>query len=125
MSEITIDTWLYGGLAKYAGEASQGSYANLPVRLGEGCTISDLLAFLGMPGDARGITFINGRLSAMPGSQPDLDHVLQDGDRVAFFHPLSMWPFQYRHGIQMVEEMSQTLLSSDDGGLHHSYEKDE
>ncbi len=36
----------------------------------------DLLAQLGMPTAQRGITFINGKLSAMPGLQPDLDHVL-------------------------------------------------
>jgi molybdopterin synthase sulfur carrier subunit len=119
--EIVIDTWLYGDLAKYGGEASQGSFAHLEVKLPEGSTIASLLAFLEMPGEARGITFINGELSAMPGVQPDLDHRLKDNDRVAFFHPLSMWPFQYRFGVPMVDEMSKTLQSDPDKGLRHSY----
>jgi hypothetical protein len=70
----------------------------LHVELPAGGTVGDLLAYLKMPTEERGITFINGDLSAMPGLQPDLDHLLQDGDRVAFFHLKSMWPFQYRHG---------------------------
>ena len=39
----------------------------------------------------------------MPGRQPDLDNSLQDGDRVAFFHLNSMWPYQYRHGAALGE----------------------
>ncbi|RPI26829.1 MAG: hypothetical protein EHM70_18530 [Chloroflexota bacterium] len=123
--DIVIDTWLYGELARYGGLACEGSFAHLEIHLSEGSTIADLLAYLRLPGDARGITFINGELSAMPGVQPDLDHPLQDGDRVAFFHTLSMWPFQYRFGVAMVDEMSETLRSSDDGGVRHSYQGDE
>ena len=123
MSEIRIDAWLYGGLAQFAGPDSQGSFAHLELDLVEGSTLADLLAQLKMPSEVRGITFINGELSAMPGVQPDLDHPLKDGDRVAFFHPISMWPFQYRFGIAMVDEMSATLKSSEDGGLHHTYQE--
>jgi hypothetical protein len=121
LSEITIDTWLYGGLSRYGGEANRTSYANPQVRLPEGSTIKDLLAHLNMPTEARGITFINGQLSAMPGLQPDLGHVLCDGDRVAFFDPRSMWPFQYRHGVAMIGEMADAMQASEDHGLHHSY----
>ncbi len=64
---------------------------------------------LALPTEERGITFINGNLSAMPGLQPDLDHVLDDGDRVAFFHLNSMWPFQYRHGVSMAPDMAREL----------------
>ncbi len=67
------------------------------------------------------ITFINGELSAMPGLQPDLDHGLQNGDRVAFFHLNSMWPFQYRSGVPMVDEMSEAMRAGKDQGLHHAY----
>lgn len=125
MNEIVIDTWLYGSLADYGGSEKKSSFAHLEVHLPEGSNISDLLSFLKMPSEARGITFINGNLSAMPGVQPDLDHTLQDQDRVAFFDPISMWPFQYRHGIAMIEEMAATMESSEDMGVHHSYEKDE
>ena len=123
LSEIAIDTWLYGELARYGGQADQGSFANLEIRLPQGSTVNDLLSHLHMPTEARGITFINGDLSAMPGLQPDLDHVLCDGDRVAFFHPRSMWPFQYRHGVAMIGEMTQAMASDKDGGLHHTYKK--
>ena len=122
MSDITVDTWLYGELARYAGQADKGSYANLAVRLPEKSTMRDLLSHLNMPTEARGISFINGQLSAMPGLQPDLGHVLHDGDRVALFHLVSMWPFQYRHGVAMVSEMADAMSSSKDQGLHHTYQ---
>ena len=123
MADITVDVWLYGVLARYGGEAQQGSYANLQPRLLEGSTVSDLLAWLKMPTADRGITFINGQLSAMPGLQPDLGHVLGDSDRVGFFDPTSMWPFQYRHGAMMTAEMAQAMSAEPDQGLHHAYDK--
>ncbi len=123
MTDICIDTWLYGGLARYGGTADQGSFANLKVTLPAGSAIRDLLAWLHMPTEARGITFINGNLSAMPGLQPDLGHLLSDGDRVAFFHPTSMWPFQYRMGSAMIDEMKEAMTASKDLGIHHSYEQ--
>jgi hypothetical protein len=124
MGNILIDVWLYGGLAKFGGQANKGSFANPKVDLPEGSNMRDLLAHLQMPTEERGITFINGDLSAMPGMQPDLDHVLKDNDRVAFFHLQSMWPFQYRHGIAMAKEMSKAMFSSDDQGVHHTYKKE-
>jgi sulfur carrier protein ThiS len=118
--DITIDTWLYGNLARYGGQADQGSFANLPVTLTQGSTVKDLLTQLSMPTEARGITFINGDLSALPGVQPDLDHVLHDGDRVAFFHLRSMWPYQYRHGAAMISELSNSLDARADKGVQHT-----
>ena len=124
MGDILVDVWLYGNLAQYGGQANKGSFANPKVRLPESSSMRDLLEYLHMPSEERGITFINGDLSAMPNMQPDLDHVLKDNDRVAFFHLQSMWPFQYRHGIAMAKEMSEAMQSSDDQGLHHTYKKD-
>jgi hypothetical protein len=121
VSDITVDTWLYGELARYGGQADKGSYANLQVRLQAGSTVNDLLAYLNMPTEARGITFINGQLSAMPGLQPDLGHALRDGDRVAFFHLQAMWPFQYRLGAAAIPEMADAMQASQDHGLHHTY----
>lgn len=122
MENITIDTWLYGNLARYGGPIAEGSHANIKVMLPEGSTIQDLLASLHIPSEERGITFINGNLSAMPGIQPDLSHALHDGDRVAFFHLQSMWPFQYRFGVAMIPEMSEHLTTSQDQGIHHAYQ---
>jgi hypothetical protein len=117
---MIIDTWLYGELARHAGQADQGSFANLQVTLPEGGTVKDLLVRLEMSTEERGITFINGNLSALPDIQPDLDHTLMNGDRVAFFHLRSMWPYQYRHGAAMIGELSSTLTARKDSGLHHS-----
>lgn len=121
MEEIALDVWLYGALARYGGEAAKPSYAHLAVTLPVGSTVGNLLETLHLPTAERGITFINGDLSAMPGLQPDLGHVLATNDRVAFFDLRSMWPFQYRHGAAMIPEMIEAMDTSRDGGLHHTY----
>ena len=123
MRNLAVDVWLYGTLARHGGKAAQGSFANVKVRLPDGSTMADLLAQLGMRTEERGITFINGRLSAMPGLQPDLWHILRDGDRVGFFDPKSMWPFQYRHGAMLTDEMAHAMNVEKDRGLHHTYSK--
>jgi hypothetical protein len=121
LTEITVNVYLYGDLARYGGDVATFGFANLQVHLNEKTVVRDLLALLGMATEARGITFINGKLSAMPGLQPDLDHVLNDNDRVAFFDLKSMWPFQYRNGATMIDEMAQALSLEKDSGLHHIY----
>ncbi len=124
MACIALDVWLYGALACYGSGTEQGNFSNLKMRLPEGSTIADLLAHLKMPTEERGITFINGRLSAMPGLQPDLGHILQDGDRVGFFDLKSMWPFQYRHGAMLTDEMARAMDDGKDVGLRHTYRKE-
>jgi sulfur carrier protein ThiS len=123
VADITLDVWLYGTLACYGGGTEQGSFANLQMHLPEGSTMADLLAQLRMPTEERGITFINGRLSAMPSLQPDLSHVLRDGDRVGLFGLKSMWPFQYRHGVMLTDEMARAMDAEKDHGLRHTYSK--
>ena len=119
MAEITVDVWLYGALARYGGPDASKSFANVAVSVPEGTTLRGLLEQISLPTSERGITFIDGQLSAMPGLQPDLDHTLQDGMRIGMFDRKSMWPFQYRHGASMVPELAQAL---DERGLHHTYE---
>jgi hypothetical protein len=121
LAEIAVDVWLYGSLAVYGGEGRKGSHANTQVRLAPGSTLADLFASLKLETRERGITFINGQLSAMPGLQPDLGHVLSDGDRVGLFDLKSMWPFQYRHGAAMTEEMRRSMSTGEDSGLHLSW----
>lgn len=123
MTGITVNLYLYGDLARYGDEAASSGFARLQVRLKEGSVIRGLLAHLGIPTEERGITFINGKLSAMHGLQPDLGHVLSDHDRVAFFDLKSMWPFQYRHGAMMTDEMAQALSAEKEKGWHHTYDK--
>ncbi len=116
-----VDVWLYGALARYGGDAARPSYANIKVQLPDGSTMADLLAHLGLPSGERGITFINGQLSAMPGLQPDLGHLLRNGDRIGLFDLRSMWPFQYRHGAAMIPEMARAIHGR--RGIRHSYEQ--
>lgn len=116
-----IDVRLYGPLARYGG-SDRNITATVSVEIRENGTIRDLLAALKMPTEARGITFINGNLSAMPGLQPDLDHTLQDADRVAFFHEKSMWPFQYRHDVAALDEFRKALADREDRGLRSHYD---
>ena len=106
---ITVEVWLYGPLARYGGDAARKSHANLHLELPAGSRIQDLLNRLELPTEERGITFINGDLSAMPDLQPDLDQRLEDGDRVAFFHLKSMWPAQYRDGAALAPGLARTM----------------
>ena len=118
---MRLDVWLYGQLAQYGG-SDDNIFANPQVELPEGSLLRDLLAHLGLPTEQRGITFINGDLSAMPGLQPDLEHPLADGDRVALFHLKSMWPFQYRHDVATIAEFKESLAEREDSGLRSRYD---
>lgn len=118
MHTITVDVWLYGPLARYGGDPANNVYANVQIDLPEASTLGYLLARLSLPTEERSITFINGDLSAMPGLQPDLDHVLQDGDRVALFHRKTMWPYQYRHGVATTPEFATAMAQGK--ALFHS-----
>jgi molybdopterin synthase sulfur carrier subunit len=119
--EIIVEVLLYGDLAYYGGQAKQYGHAHLHLPLPPGSTLQDLLVQLEMPSEARGVTFINSKLSAMPGLPADLGIRLNSGDRVAFFHPLSMWPYQYRSGVPMTDELMAAMLANKDQGIHHSY----
>ena len=123
MVQITLDVHLFGALARRVDSDIPGC-ANLSMQMEEQSTLRDLLDKLKLPTAERGITFINGNLSALPGLQPDLGHVLKNGDRVAFFDLKSMWPFQYRHGAQMIEELNRELMADEGKGLHHHYSKE-
>ena len=117
----TIEVWLYGPMARYAGEANQGSYARLDVGITEGSTVGDLIRQLEIPAEERGITFVNGNLAALPGLEVDLDLVLHDGDRVGISHRKSMWPMQYRFGAQLTPQLQETFRQRQDQGVHHAY----
>jgi len=121
MSTIELEVWLYGSLSQYGGEASQGSYAQLDMRMPQGATMEDLVCRLEIPFEERGITFVNGNLAALPGVEVDLDLVLQDGDRVGISHRKSMWPFQYRFGASLTPQLEKTFRQHRDSGVHHAY----
>jgi len=121
METFTVEVWLYGPLARYGGDAAGKSHACLHPALPAGSRVRDLLAHLDMPTEERGITFINGDLSAMPGLQPDLDHPLANGDRIAFFHLKSMWPAQYRDGAALAAGLKKAAERK--GLFHHRTER--
>ncbi len=119
--KIQVEVWLYGPLARYGGEQNRGSYAQLHLEFPAGSTMQDLLDRLGLPGEEKGITFINGSLAALPGLDTDRQVVLHDGDRIGISHRRSMWPFQYRFGASVTEEVKETFREREDRGIHHAY----
>jgi sulfur carrier protein ThiS len=121
METIEIDLWLYGPMARYAGEQSQGSYAHLVLDLPAGSTIQDLLDKLQLPAEEKGITFVNGDLAALPGLEADRTVVLHHGDRVGITHRKSMWPHQYRFGAATTSELEEEFRSREDHGIRHEY----
>jgi len=120
LDTINLEIWLYGPLSRYSGAAKSKSHAKMFIEIPPDKRMRDLLELLSLPTEERGITFINGNLSAMPGLQTDLDQSFKDGDRVAFFHLKSMWPFQYRDGAAMTPELKTKLGSKNK--RHHQQE---
>lgn len=112
---IDLEVWLYGPLAEKAGAENRGSHAHLRISMRIQSTMASLLSRLGVRPEEKGITFVNGQLTDMPGLQADLDLELKDGDRVGIFHPRSMWPFQYRFGAST----ARTMVDAS-SGLQHS-----
>ncbi len=77
-----------------------------------------------MPLEEKGITFINGDLTDMPGLQADVERLLADGDRVGLFSRISMWPSQYRFGAAVSPELENAAHKK--GGLmHHAFTADD
>jgi putative ubiquitin-RnfH superfamily antitoxin RatB of RatAB toxin-antitoxin module len=124
MSTIHVEVWLYGPIAKYAGEQSQGSHAQLHLDLPDGTTVGALVEQLGIPPEEKGITFVNGKLAALPGLDADKGVALHDGDRVGISHNRSMWPFQYRFGANLTDEVQESFRQRGDRGVHHAYTAD-
>jgi len=117
---IGVEVWLYGPLSKYATGGDPRAYAQLRLEFPDGSRMRDLLARLGMPLKEKGITFVNGQLTDMPGLAADLERELHDGDRIALFHDRSMWPFQYRFGASVSSELNQAMLRRDGGAIRHT-----
>ncbi|MBN1179523.1 MAG: MoaD/ThiS family protein [Anaerolineae bacterium] len=119
MDTITVEVWLYGPLSQYSGE--KGSHAQTAMTFAQGSTVGDLVERLGIPAEERGITFVNGKLAALPGLQADLSVTLYDGDRIGIFHTKSIWPFQYRFGANLTPELQEAFRERDDRGIRHAY----
>jgi hypothetical protein len=114
----TVEVWLYGPLTHYAPSPSKSGYARIDLTLPDGSTMRDLMDLLKIPPEEKGITFVNGDLTDMPGLDADADRVLHEGDRVGFMHRRSMWPFQYRFLAKTSPQLDKKLGPA--GGLFHS-----
>ena len=127
---MTVEIWLYGPIRRYAEEVEGAiildremgpAHAKLSLDLPGGSTVQDLMDHLSLPSEEKGITFINGKLAALPGVEADRDIELHDGDRVGISHRRSMWPFQYRFGASLEDNLQETFRQRKDRGIHHAY----
>ena len=127
---MTVEIWLYGPIRRYAEEVEGAiildremglAHAKLSLDLPGGSTVQDLMDHLSLPSEEKGITFINGKLAAMPGVEADRDVELHEGDRVGISHRRSMWPFQYRFGASLEDRLQATFRQRTDRGIHHAY----
>lgn len=109
MAEITVSITLFGELVCYGNQTKPASYTTFDVKLPVGSALKDLLAYLLMCTNERGITYINGLVSAMPDIQPDLDYVLQKNDHVAMLPAQKVWQIQQRSSLLMTAQMSAAL----------------
>ncbi len=57
----------------------------------------------------------------MPGLSASLDEVLSDNARVGIFSLQHMYPYQYRDGLPMSENLTKTLKERGGGALHNTY----
>ncbi len=117
---IHLEVWLYGPVAAYAGDREQHAHASLRLDMPDGTTLGSVLDHLGIPSEEKGMIFVNGQLTDMPGLDVGRSHELKDGDRVGIFHRKTMWPFQYRHGASISPELAEALAKMEGGSLHHS-----
>ncbi|MGI5837636.1 MAG: MoaD/ThiS family protein [Chloroflexota bacterium] len=117
---IKVEVWLYGPLAQYAPEGGGAGHAQILLDVPSGTRMSDLLSRFGLPLDEKGITFINGQLTDMPGLGADLDWEFKEGDRVGIFHRRSMWPFQYRFGANISAALKDASKSRESNLIFHS-----
>lgn len=114
--KITIDTTIYGSLARICG----GKYiAQVQAELPGNAKVNDLLQHLDINPRDKSYLFINAVLCDMPGLNASSEEKLHDGDHVGIFSNGYMWPFQYRDGVHMSESLRTTLKKT--GVMHHSY----
>ena len=116
MTSINVNVALYGSLAQAVGRKH---IANLDLDIAPGSSKADLIEDLGIVEEDIGYMFINSVLCGMPGLSVELDHSLQDGDHLGIFSTTHMWPYQYRDGINMTENLKKALREQ--GAMHHSY----
>ena len=116
METITIDVAVYGPLARAVG----GKHiATKKVALSKSSTLGELREQLGIKEEDTGYIFINSILCDVPGLNASQNLPLKDDDHIGFFSKVHMWPYQYRDGAHMTQELKDALRER--GAMHHSY----
>jgi len=114
---ITFEVLLYGPIAAYGG----GKHiANVNMTMSQGTPLGAVYAELGIPLKAKGYVFVNSVLCDAPGLNASLEYQVQADDHIGIFSDNHMWPYQYRDGVKMSDELRDVLRKT--GAIHHSYE---
>jgi hypothetical protein len=113
---IQVDLALYGDIAAKAGGVF---VAQKKIDLPCGACVGDLLDQIGLADADRGYLFINSVLCDMPGLNVARLEPLNEGDHIGIFSTRHMWPYQYRDGVRMSENLRAVL--SQVGAMHHTY----
>ena len=116
MPSIKVHVSLYGDLAQYAGGRH---VAQTEIMLNSSQKIGDLLDILAISTDKKGYIFKNAVLCDVPGLDAARDEPLCDGDHLGLFSRRHMWPYQYRDGIRMSDNLARALRKS--GAVHNIY----
>lgn len=116
---IRVNVVIYGSLSrKFAGK----HIAELAVELPDDSTKADLLTHLGISPSERSYIFINAVLCDVPGLITDGAEPLNDKDHVGIFAHDYMWPYQYRDGVHMSENLKNAM--QEHGAMHNIYQPD-
>ena len=116
MQFITVNTTIYGKLAKIGG----GKHiAILDLEMPSTATLGDLLEQLEIPMDETSFIFLDAVLCDVPGLSIVHDESLKDGSHVGIFSTGYMWPYQYRDGMPMSAPLVKAMQQY--GAMHHSY----
>jgi len=92
---MELEVCLFNSLRKYGAGAMV-----FPAYLPDGATVAELLRRLAVPAGEIYVAFRNGRsITPVLGKTPDLDTVLEQGDRVALSGPV---PFSRGYGAPIV-----------------------
>jgi hypothetical protein len=89
----------------------------------EGSTKGDLLQTLSIPEQERGYLFVSAVLFDVPGIYTGEGIQLKNSDHIGIFAYDRIWPYQYRDGVKMTDELKQ--LMKERGAMHHSYKGSE
>lgn len=117
-SHKTVHVSLYGEIAQYGG----GKYiASFHHPWFENMQIRDLLSDLGLPDREKGYLFINSILCDAPGLNASLQEELHPGDHIGIFSIKHMWPYQYRDGIHMSDNLVEAMAEK--GVMRNTYRK--